>query len=113
LQRFARTDKRSKLPKWINQYITENASNLSTDMAIVLSKSFMRTISQNTNENMQTGVSLWTLEDVLKEQLKAKQAEAVNVEPPSVGARIDGNASDEYEDAGIPDHVLAAADLDI
>jgi hypothetical protein len=84
-------------------------------MAIVLSKSFMRTISQNTNENMQTGVSLWTLEDVLKEQLKAKQAEAVNVEPPSVGARmeIDGNASDEYEDAGIPDHVLAAADLDI
>jgi hypothetical protein len=84
-------------------------------MAIVLSKSFMRTISQNTNENMQTGVSLWTLEDVMKEQLKAKQAEAVNVEPPSVGARmeIDANASDEYEDVGIPDHVLAAADLDI
>lgn len=115
VQRFARSDKRSKLPKWINQYITENASNLSTDMAIVLSKSFMRTISQNTNENMQTGVSLWTLEDVLKEQLKAKQAEAVNVEPPTSPKKmeIDGNMSDEYDDVGIPDSVLAVADLDI
>jgi DNA excision repair protein ERCC-2 len=34
LQRFARADKRAKLPKWINQYIAETATNLSTDMAI-------------------------------------------------------------------------------
>ena len=26
-QRFARADKRAKLPRWINQYITETASN--------------------------------------------------------------------------------------
>jgi DNA excision repair protein ERCC-2 len=108
-QRFARADKRSKLPKWINQYITENASNLSTDMAIVLSKSFMRTISQNTNENLQTGISLWTLEDVLKEQLKQKQAQAMYQEPPSVGARME--IDDEYDDGGLPDEMLAAADL--
>ncbi|KAG8823515.1 DNA-dependent ATPase of the nucleotide excision repair factor 4 complex [Serendipita sp. 399] len=112
-RRFARSDKRSKLPKWINQYITENASNLSTDMAVVLSKAFMRTISQNTAENLQTGVSLWTLEDVMKEQLKAKQLEAMDAEPPSVGVRmeIDNNESDEYDDTGLPDHVLATADL--
>jgi DNA excision repair protein ERCC-2 len=103
------------LPKWINQYITENASNLSTDMAIVLSKSFMRTISQNTNENLQTGVSLWTLEDVMKEQLKVKQAEAAELEPPSVEARmeIDGMESDEYGEMGLPDHVLATAALEV
>ncbi|PVG04461.1 putative RAD3-DNA helicase/ATPase [Serendipita vermifera] len=114
-RRFARSDKRSKLPKWINQYITENASNLSTDMAIVLSKSFMRTISQNTNENLQTGVSLWTLEDVMKEQIRAKQIEAVGLEPPSVGAKmeIDGMESDEYDEMGLPDHVLAAAALEV
>ncbi|KAG8823685.1 DNA-dependent ATPase of the nucleotide excision repair factor 4 complex [Serendipita sp. 401] len=114
-RRFARSDKRSKLPKWINQYITENASNLSTDMAVVLSKAFMRTISQNTAENLQTGVSLWTLEDVLNEQLKARQLEAMDAEPPSVGVRmeIDNNESDEYDDTGLPDHVLAAAELEL
>lgn len=80
-QRFARADKRAKLPRWINQYITETASNLSTDMALTLSKLFMRGISQNIEEN-QTGISLWTLEDVLKAQakqralaLEAKEAE--------------------------------------
>ncbi|EDR14295.1 uncharacterized protein LACBIDRAFT_319363 [Laccaria bicolor S238N-H82] len=62
-KRFARADKRAKLPRWINQYITETASNLSTDMALTLSKLFMRTISQNPNENS-TGVSLWSLEDL-------------------------------------------------
>lgn len=113
-RRFARSDKRSKLPKWINQYITENASNLSTDMAIVLSKSFMRTISQNTNENLQTGVSLWTLEDVLKEQIRAKQLEAAGHEPPSVARmEIDDQEGYDYGDGGIPDHVIAEADLEI
>jgi DNA excision repair protein ERCC-2 len=84
-------------------------------MAIVLSKAFMRSISQSTNENMQTGVSLWTLQDVLKEQLKQKQADAANMEPPSVGARmeIDEGEYDEYDNIGLPDNVLAAADLDI
>lgn len=110
-RRFARSDKRSKLPKWINQYITENASNLSTDMAIVLSKSFMRTISQNTNENLQTGVSLWTLEDVLKEQIRAKQLEAAGHEPPSVARmEIDDQEGYDYGDGGIPDHVIAEAE---
>ncbi|KAJ7046773.1 hypothetical protein C8F04DRAFT_1061698 [Mycena alexandri] len=80
-KRFARADKRAKLPRWINQYITETASNLSTDMALTLSKLFMRGISQNPEEN-QTGISLWTLDDVLKAQekqralaLEAKEAE--------------------------------------
>ncbi|KAJ7774817.1 hypothetical protein B0H16DRAFT_1508535 [Mycena metata] len=80
-KRFARADKRAKLPRWINQYITETASNLSTDMALTLSKLFMRGISQNPDEN-QTGISLWTLDDVLKAQekqralaLEAKEAE--------------------------------------
>ncbi|KAJ7172483.1 hypothetical protein C8R46DRAFT_1086107 [Mycena filopes] len=80
-KRFARADKRAKLPRWINQYITETAANLSTDMALTLSKLFMRGISQNPEED-QTGISLWTLEDVLKAQekqralaLEAKEAE--------------------------------------
>ncbi|KAF7338303.1 Helicase ATP-binding domain-containing protein [Mycena venus] len=88
-KRFARADKRAKLPRWINQYITETASNLSTDMALTLSKLFMRGISQNPEEN-QTGISLWTLDDVLKAQAKQKALaleakEAEEDESPRVG----------------------------
>lgn len=74
----------------------------------------MRSISQNTNENLQTGVSLWTLEDVLKEQLKQKQVEAANMEPPSVGMRMEIDEGDDvYDNIGLPDNVLAAADLEL
>lgn len=104
-KRFARADKRAKLPRWINQYITETASNLSTDMAITLSKLFMRTISQNPNEN-QTGVSLWTLEDVEKAQAKQKEM-ALEAE---AERQRDG---DDYGDGGISDTALMDFDLDI
>lgn len=106
-QRFARADKRAKLPRWINQYITETASNLSTDMALTLSKLFMRTISQNPNEN-QTGISLWTLEDIEKAQ--AKQKELALQENEVLEDVID---DDEYGDGGIDDDMLIDLDLDI
>ncbi|KIO34454.1 hypothetical protein M407DRAFT_218674 [Tulasnella calospora MUT 4182] len=121
-KRFARADKRSKLPRWINQYITDAASNLSTDMALVMSKLFMRTISQNPNEN-QTGISLWTLENVQAHQakMKAVAAEATVQRPaaaPQQGDEMDtdvdmdmGTDDDDYGDGGIPDEVMAAADL--
>lgn len=76
-------------------------------MALTLSKLFMRTISQNPNEN-QTGISLWTLEDVEKAQAKKRelalqaelQAETIHEE-------------DEYGDGGIDDDMLVDLDLDI
>ncbi|KAH8833653.1 hypothetical protein DL96DRAFT_1754759 [Flagelloscypha sp. PMI_526] len=102
-KRFARADKRAKLPRWINQYITEAASNLSTDMALTLSKMFMRNISQNPNEN-QTGLSLWTLEDVEKAQAK-QRAQALQAEQ-------GGDDWDEFGgDDGITDQMLVDLDL--
>ncbi|CAG8575136.1 7089_t:CDS:10, partial [Diversispora eburnea] len=59
-KRFGRMDKRSKLPKWINQYITETAINLSTDMALVIAKKFLRSMAQP----FEHGISLWSLEDI-------------------------------------------------
>ncbi|KAF7976297.1 hypothetical protein HWV62_6991 [Athelia sp. TMB] len=106
-KRFARADKRAKLPRWINQYITEAASNLSTDMALTLSKLFMRTISQNPNEN-QTGVSLWTLEDVQKAQAKQKEMQALEDEQ-----RREDEDEDEYGDGGINDSMLVDFDLEL
>ncbi|KAG7452521.1 DNA repair helicase [Guyanagaster necrorhizus] len=107
-KRFARADKRAKLPRWINQYITDTGSNLSTDMALTLSKLFMRTISQNPNEN-QTGVSLWTLEDIEKAQAK-QRAEAMAMEVERQANTMDDE--DEFEDGGISDRMLADFDMD-
>ncbi|PBK78146.1 DNA repair helicase [Armillaria solidipes] len=107
-KRFARADKRAKLPRWINQYITDTASNLSTDMALTLSKLFMRTISQNPNEN-QTGISLWTLADVEKAQAKQK-ADALAMEVERQANAMDDE--DEFGDGGISDRMLADFDMD-
>ena len=70
-------------------------------MALTLSKLFMRTISQNPNEN-QTGISLWTLQDVEKAQAKQREA-----------ALEKGGAYDEddFSDGGISDSMLV--DLDV
>ena len=109
-QRFARADKRAKLPRWINQYITETASNLSTDMAIVLSKLFMRTISQNPNEN-QTGISLWTLQDV--EQAQRRQKALAVVSNRQMGGPDHDAEEQEFGDGGLDDGTLADIDLEI
>ncbi|KAI0306578.1 DNA repair helicase [Multifurca ochricompacta] len=103
-KRFARADKRAKLPRWINQYITETAANLSTDMALTLSKLFMRTISQNAGENS-TGVSLWTVEDVEKAQAAQRQTEAeqnVAAKAKPLQAKSQGDQGDQREGSGIP-----------
>ncbi|KAI9466206.1 DNA repair helicase [Lactarius psammicola] len=121
-KRFARADKRAKLPRWINQYITETAANLSTDMALTLSKLFMRTISQSAGENS-TGVSLWTVEDVEKAQAAQRQAEAEQTaavvarqsrasQGLGLGEPMDED-DDEYDAGGFSERVLGEVDLAI
>lgn len=46
LQRFARNDKRYKLPKWIQEHLKNNVCNLSTDEAVQITKRFLREMSQ-------------------------------------------------------------------
>lgn len=72
-------------------------------MAITLSKLFMRTISQNPNEN-QTGISLWTVEDIEKAQAKQKEL-ALNAERQQ--------ENDDYGDGGISDNALMDFDLNV
>lgn len=59
-RRFARSDKRSKLPRWINQAILDAHVNLSTDMAVQLAKQFFRQMAQPYSQADQLGYSLWT-----------------------------------------------------
>lgn len=115
-QRFARQDKRSKLPRWINQYITDAHSNLSTDMAVVLAKKFIRQISQPF-DHTQTGISLWTLDDILARQEQEKEeaakagAEIEGAFGPAANGRPDDADVDMDHHFDIDDAVLAAVDL--
>lgn len=72
-------------------------------MAIVLSKLFMRTISQNPNEN-QTGISLWTLQDVEQAQQRQKEME---IDQPMRGP----DGEDQYDDGGLDDRILGEIDF--
>lgn len=46
LQRYARADKRGKLPRWIQEHISDGSLNLTIDEAIQLSKHFLRQMAQ-------------------------------------------------------------------
>jgi DNA excision repair protein ERCC-2 len=74
-------------------------------MALTLSKLFMRTISQNPNEN-QTGISLWTLQDIEKAQAKQKEL-AMEAE------QLREDEEDQYGNGGIDDDMLVDFDLDV
>lgn len=75
-------------------------------MAITLSKLFMRTISQNPNEN-QTGISLWALEDIEKAQAKQKALTLLQEQVNDA----DMDEDDKYDDGGIDDQALMNLDV--
>ncbi|KAJ1643956.1 TFIIH/NER complex ATP-dependent 5'-3' DNA helicase subunit [Dispira simplex] len=66
-KRYARKDKREKLPRWIVQFMNDATLNLSTDMAITIARKFLRTLAQPPEEN-QLHVSLWSVEDIIQHQ---------------------------------------------
>ena len=44
--RYSKQDKRSKLPAWIQQFMTDGLSNLSTDVAMASARQFLREMAQ-------------------------------------------------------------------
>lgn len=66
-QRFNRFDKRSKLPPWILKYLGDTALNLSTDMAVQVTKRFLRQMGQPlTKTEMIEHQAMWTEEEVMR-----------------------------------------------
>lgn len=61
--RFTRHDKRSKLPKWILQFMNDGYLNLSTDMALQHVRHFLRLMGQPIDQEALQSVLL-TLEEV-------------------------------------------------
>eukprot|EP00047_Mylnosiga_fluctuans_P020695 m.95243 g.95243 ORF g.95243 m.95243 type:complete len:285 (+) comp8595_c0_seq1:1734-2588(+) len=83
-QRYARADKRTKLPKWIQKYLTDDHSNLTADEGITLCRKFLREMAQP-YEPM-TLESLWTAADVEGHELARLGAIAqIDGAPPAKG----------------------------
>lgn len=62
--------KRAQLPKWINQAMQEVDGNLSTDMAVITAKRFLREMAQPFKAKDQDGISVWSLDDLRQHQAK-------------------------------------------
>ncbi|KAJ3139729.1 DNA-dependent ATPase of the nucleotide excision repair factor 4 complex [Physocladia obscura] len=83
-KRFARADKRAKLPKWIQVEMSEAYVNLSTDMAVATAKKFLRSMAQPF-EHSQLGISLWDdkllAENIAKDKGKRRRAQINDDDP--------------------------------
>lgn len=75
-KRFSRQDKRSKLPKWIQEHLKDSLCNLSTEEAIQIAKRWLRQMAQPFSRDDQLGVSLLTLEQLQNEEMRRNQQAA-------------------------------------
>ncbi|KAG4306211.1 hypothetical protein PORY_000199 [Pneumocystis oryctolagi] len=94
-RRFSRIDKRNKLPKWIQQYITSGTSNLSTDMSIAFAEKFLKAMAQPFNIKDQEGISWWDIEKLHEYQKKEKENAELTEKNPIDVDNDEYNVSDE------------------
>ena len=67
-KRYARQDKRGKLPQWISRELSDANANLSTDMVIGLARRFFRQMGQPANEIDAVGHALWSAQEIRKQE---------------------------------------------
>ncbi|XP_067874911.1 general transcription and DNA repair factor IIH helicase subunit XPD isoform X2 [Heterodontus francisci] len=68
-KRFARADKRGKLPRWIQEHITDSNLNLTVDEAVQIAKHFLRQMAQPFKQEDQLGLSLLSLDQLQSEEI--------------------------------------------
>lgn len=97
-KRFSRSDKRSKLPKWIQEHLTDNYCNLSTEEATQIARRWLRQMAQPFTREDQLGVSLLTLAQLEALERDKKQKEDQEKEDYNEDMMIpdNGNASMAY-----------------
>ncbi|KAI9159256.1 TFIIH/NER complex ATP-dependent 5'-3' DNA helicase subunit [Blastocladiella emersonii ATCC 22665] len=116
-KRYARADKRSKLPRWMDQRFQDATTNCSTDMAMAVARNFLRAMAQPFEPAAQLGSSLWTIDHVrefAKEQMR-RRALAAGTEPnlvDEIGIAMDGDEEDEMDyDAEVAAHLAAGGTM--
>ena len=62
--RYSRADKKSKIPKWIQEHLGDGVSSLAVDEAVQLAKNFLRKMAQPFPQEAQIGLSMLTREQV-------------------------------------------------
>jgi len=71
-KRFSRADKRSKLPKWIQEHLKDSLCNLSTEECVQIAKRWLRQMAQPFTREDQLGTSLLTVEQLQSEEMQKK-----------------------------------------
>lgn len=71
-KRFSRADKRSKLPRWIQEHLRDSLCNLSTEEAVQICKRWLRQMAQPFTREDQLGVSLLTLQQLQSQEQQDK-----------------------------------------
>lgn len=81
-KRFSRQDKRSRLPKWIQEHLTDSYCNLSTEEAMQLARRWLRQMAQPFSREDQLGISLLTFEQLeqLEREKEREQKKKINNE---------------------------------
>ncbi|OJD37007.1 dna repair helicase rad15 [Diplodia corticola] len=100
-------NKRTQLPKWIAQHLSDADSNMSIDQAAAMAKKFLRDMSKNFHKPLAEGVSVWGMEDLRKYQ-KQRQEEEIQMlmDAPDKEVRM-RDGLDEFDAAGDMDEVMA------
>ncbi|XP_075213318.1 general transcription and DNA repair factor IIH helicase subunit Xpd [Lycorma delicatula] len=75
-KRFSRSDKRSKLPKWIQEHLKDAFCNLSTEEAVQIAKRWLRQMAQPFSREDQLGISLLTLEQLEQDDIEERARQA-------------------------------------
>lgn len=76
-KRFSRSDKRGKLPKWIQEHLNDSVCNLSTEEGVQIAKRFLKQMAQPFTREDQLGVSLLTLEQLSSTDIGKKLENAI------------------------------------
>jgi DNA excision repair protein ERCC-2 len=75
-KRFAKADKRQKLPKWIRDYLFDGDCNLSIEEAVSKCKRWLKQMAQPLTHKEQLGISL--LNEELLEALRKKSGQRID-----------------------------------
>ena len=103
-RRFARADKRDKLPKWITETMNEACMNCSTDMAVAMAKKFLRTIAQPGPSG--DGISMWSNRDIEERQRKMR-------EEANKSAAVERRALQQMDIDDVPEAIFDESDDDM
>jgi DNA excision repair protein ERCC-2 len=89
-QRYNRYDKRSKLPKWVQQFMVDHHINLSTDMAVDAAKHFLRQLAQPVDKSEFAKALLDA--DAVAQLCKSAVAAATTTQDDSLKIKVAGSA---------------------